>query len=62
MALNNEIEHLNAQRKKFSKAGKNSDSIVQQTRKSKINEIFDLLDSDKDGEISSNKIDVSFMK
>jgi len=31
---------------------------VQQSRKNKINEIFDFLDDDKDGEISSAKINI----
>ena len=52
------MEQLAAKRRKFSRAGKHSENIVQQTRKAKINEIFDMLDSDRDGEISTMKIDI----
>jgi len=57
--MNDEIEQMNIMRRRGSKANKFSEQIVMQTRKNKINEIFDRLDSDNDGLISSAKINVS---
>lgn len=58
-AVDEEIQKANDIRYKNSKANKLSKQIVQQSRKNKINEIFDMLDSDKDGEISWSKVDLS---
>jgi hypothetical protein len=55
--MNDEIAQLDVIRRNGSKANKFSEQIVMQARKTKINEIFDKLDSDIDGLISSNKID-----
>jgi len=42
----------------FSRANSKSDKMVYQARKNKLGEIFEKLDHDRDGEISSNSIDI----
>lgn len=54
-----EIAQLDLVRKNGSKANKYSEQIVMQTRKTKINEIFDQLDSDNDGLISTVKMNTA---
>lgn len=60
-ALNDAEEKCNVMRRRGSKANKFSEQIVAQSRKSKINQIFDQMDSDGDGLISSIRMDSSFM-
>jgi Ca2+-binding EF-hand superfamily protein len=43
-------------RKNSLKVNRKSDILVNERKKAKLNEIFDLLDSDKDNLISDNKI------
>lgn len=38
-----------------------TDRIVENTKKQKLNEIFDIFDSDFDGIISANKIELSYI-
>ena len=54
-----EINQLKETRKLFSRANSRSDRIIINARKQKLGEIFDRIDSDGDGEISSNKIDIT---
>ena len=50
---------LDELRKQISKANLKSEQIVQHVRVQKLNEMFDKLDSDKDGFITSNLIDLN---
>ena len=43
------MNELNQNRIKYSKPTKNSEKIILETKHKKINEIFEKLDSDKDG-------------
>ena len=45
-----------------SKANSKSDRLVYNSRKTKLAEIFDRLDSDNDGEVSCAKIDVTVLE
>jgi Ca2+-binding EF-hand superfamily protein len=54
--MKDEIEQMNIMRRNGSKANKFSEQIVMQSRKTKINEIFDRLDSDNDGLISTARM------
>lgn len=54
-----ELNQLKENRKMFSRANSRSDRIIVNARKQKLGEIFERIDSDGDGEISSNKIDIS---
>ena len=56
-----EIEKLNEQRNKVSRPNYKSDQMIYQARKNKLGEIFEKLDSDQDGEISSYKIDLDYL-
>lgn len=58
-AREDELDKMNEIRKKGSKASKFSEQIVLQTRRTKINEIFEKLDDDRDGLISTESIDLS---
>lgn len=60
-AVNAEEEKCNVMRRRGSKANKFSEQIVIQARKNKINQIFDHMDSDGDGLISSIKMNSQFM-
>lgn len=48
-------------RRRGSKANKFSEQIVTQARRTKINQIFENMDSDGDGLVSYVKMDISFM-
>ena len=50
---------LDELRKQISKANLKSEQIVQHVRVQKLNEMFDKLDGDKDGFITSNLIDLN---
>jgi hypothetical protein len=56
-----ELEKLNEQRNKVSRPNYKSDQMIYQARKNKLGEIFEKLDSDQDGEISSHKIDLGYL-
>lgn len=58
-AVNDEIRKAADVRDKNSKANKHSKQIVANSRQKKINEIFNLLDEDNDGEISWANIDLT---
>lgn len=58
-AVDDEMQKAAAVREKKSKANKHSKQIVANSRQKKINEIFDMLDIDKDDEISWAKIDLT---
>ena len=55
--VEDEIMHLRDQRNTLSRANHKSDKIVNNARKNKLSEIFDRLDGDRDGQISSMNID-----
>ena len=52
-ARRDEEDRIESMRKHVAKANKFSEQIVQQSKKTKINLLFDRLDSDNDGQISS---------
>ena len=49
------------ERNNITYTSKKSAEMLEKAEKSKLNEIFQSMDSDKDGFISSNKIDISSM-
>ena len=49
------------ERNNITHTSKKSAEMLEKAEKSKLNEIFQSMDSDKDGFISSNKIDISSM-
>lgn len=58
-AQQEEIEFLKNQRSSLSRANGKSEKIVKNARRTKLHEIFDKLDADRDGEISFHQMDLS---
>lgn len=57
MSQSRQIENEKIAEKMKNKALSKSDRLVYNARKQKLQEIFERLDSDRDGEVSAQKID-----
>lgn len=59
LSISRRLEDEKITEKMKSKASSKSDRLVYNARKNKLGEIFDKLDSDKDGEVSADLIDLT---